>query len=108
VLSRDAGVYCWSSSAAELVKLTVSARQAGLTGCSVPLKPGMRPAPVVEDVEVAEAGKEEEQNMEETATAQQPVYVITTTGECLTDVMSLVDTFDKDTCQELLSRFHPC
>ena len=78
VLSLTGGLYCCSAS--ELVECSVSARQAA-PGFSVPLKEGMRPAPVVEETEVVEAGKDEKP-AEETAVAsdegkasqEQPVY----------------------------------
>jgi len=60
VLSLGGGIYCCSAS--EVVECSVSARQAA--PCfSVPLKEGMRPAPVAVEVETepAEAGKEEKQ-----------------------------------------------
>jgi len=80
-LSIAGGIYC--ASASELAEFTVSARQAA-AGCCVPLKEGMRPAPVVaEETEVAEVGKDEKEaeKSEEPAAAgkvevsEQLVYV---------------------------------
>jgi len=76
-LSVDGSIYCLSAS--EVVEFTVSALQAAASS-SVPLKEGMRPVPIVEEAEVAEAGKDEKQEgkHEETpgdGSAEQPVYV---------------------------------
>jgi len=69
-------------STSELVEFSVSALHAAV-GCSVPLKGGMRPAPVVvEEIQVVETGmdeKQQEEKVEETAaaaTAEQPAYVL--------------------------------
>lgn len=68
-------------STSELVEFSVSALHAAV-GCSVPLKGGMRPAPVVvEEIQVVETGMDEKQQekVEETAaaaTAEQPAYVL--------------------------------
>lgn len=82
VLSLVGGIYCHMMS--EVVEFSVSACQAA-AGCSVPLKEGMRPAPVVaEETEVAETSKDETpaEKAEETAaddsgkvSQEQPVYV---------------------------------
>ena len=72
-------------STSEMAEFSVSALHAA-AGCSVPLKEGMRPAPVVvEETEVVETGKDEkqEEKAEEPAAAssgeapaEQPVYVL--------------------------------
>ena len=82
-LSLAGGIYCMSTS--EMVEFSVSALHAAV-GFSVPLKEGMRPAPiVVEEIQVVETSKDEkhEEKAEETAaaaagdiTAEQPAYVL--------------------------------
>lgn len=69
VLSLNGGLYC--SSASELLEFSVSASQATV-GCTVPLKEGMRPAPV-EDVKTAEVGgnEKEAEKSEGTAVAEE-------------------------------------
>jgi len=72
-------------STSEMVEFSVSALHAAV-GFSVPLKEGMRPAPVfVEEIQVVETGKDEKQDekAEETAAAdagdvpaEQPAYVL--------------------------------
>jgi len=82
VLSLVGDIYCCSAS--EMVEFSVSACKATV-GCSVPLKEGMRPAPVVvEETEVAEI-KDEKHAEKVTEVAaegegkvseEQPVYVL--------------------------------
>jgi len=83
VVSLGGGVYC--SSMSEMVELSVSTYQVA-AGCSVPLKEGMRPVPVVAaETEVAETGKDEKRAEKAAETAatgegkvseEQTVYVL--------------------------------
>jgi len=80
-LSLSGDIYCCST--AEMMEFSVSARRVA-SGCSVMLKEGMRPSPVVDEETVTvEAGKDEKEagKAEEIPEAgkaisvEQPVYV---------------------------------
>ena len=78
VLSLAGGIYCCSAS--EMVECSLSARQAAAGFC-VPLKEGMRPAPVVaEETEVTEKQAEKTEETaavdEGKASQEQSVYVL--------------------------------